>query len=389
MRKTKVTKRPAYTLHKPSGQGRVRLDGRDHYLGEYNTPDSITLYNEMVNEWLAKKPVDKFTMTVAVLCVRYMKHVDAYYRKDGKPTSEPNNIRIALRYLIAKKGTTVARAFGPLALQEVRSAMIKAGCVRTSINRMIGRVKRAFRWGVSQEYFPAEMLLGLDSVDGLLEDRSEAEESEPVCSVETNHVDAIKPFVTRQVWGMIQLQLLSAARPGEIRTMRTCDITRDGKVWEYRPQSHKMQHKKRERLIFLGPNAQTVLKDFLKLDRPDDYIFSPAEARAEYFAKRRENRKTPMTPSQRKRQRLTNPSKKPGTHYTDKSYGRAIAVACEKAGIEPWHPHQLRHTKATEIRSKFDLEAAQVVLGQKHASTTEIYAERDKNKARKVIRKVG
>lgn len=385
----KKLSRPSYTLHKPSGQGRVRLDGHDHYLGPYATAESLEQYHDLVNEWLADKSVDKFTMTVDVLCLKYLKHVDRYYLKDGKPTSEPKNIRVALKYLTTMKGTTIARALGPLALQEVRNAMIAAGCVRTSINRMISRVKRAFRWGVSQELLPPALLVGLDSLDGLQANRSEALESDPVAPVDLEFVMAIKPHVTRQVWGMVQLQLLSAARPGEIRIMRTCDITAEGEVWEYRPLSHKMQHKKRERLIFLGPKAQAILKEFLKPKNPEAYLFSPAEARAEFDAQRKAKRQTPMTPSQKARRPVANPAKKPGAFYTDKSYGRAIAVACAKAGIESWHPHQLRHAKATEIRAKYDLEAAQVVMGQKHASTAEIYAERDKNKARKVARRLG
>jgi hypothetical protein len=28
---------PAYTLHKPTNQARVRIDGHDHYLGEYGS----------------------------------------------------------------------------------------------------------------------------------------------------------------------------------------------------------------------------------------------------------------------------------------------------------------------------------------------------------------
>jgi hypothetical protein len=30
---------PAYSLHKPSGQARVRIEGRDHYLGPYDSPE--------------------------------------------------------------------------------------------------------------------------------------------------------------------------------------------------------------------------------------------------------------------------------------------------------------------------------------------------------------
>ncbi len=54
-----------------------------------------------------------------------------------------------------------------------------------------------------------------------------------------------------------------------------------------------------------------------------------------------------------------------------------------------WHPHQLRHTAATEIRRTFGLEAAQVALGHAAADVTQIYAERDLELARKVAAKLG
>ncbi len=36
---------PKYVLHKPSGQARVRLDGRDVYLGPHGSPASFEAYD--------------------------------------------------------------------------------------------------------------------------------------------------------------------------------------------------------------------------------------------------------------------------------------------------------------------------------------------------------
>ena len=54
-----------------------------------------------------------------------------------------------------------------------------------------------------------------------------------------------------------------------------------------------------------------------------------------------------------------------------------------------WHPNQIRHTVATEVRAKFGLEAAQVLLGHSRADVTQTYAERDMAKAPEVARKIG
>jgi integrase len=54
-----------------------------------------------------------------------------------------------------------------------------------------------------------------------------------------------------------------------------------------------------------------------------------------------------------------------------------------------WHPHQLRHTKATEIRKEAGLDAARAVLGHRSPQITEVYAELDTEKAMKVMAKLG
>jgi hypothetical protein len=47
----KILKKPAYTLHKPTGQARVRIGQRDYYLGEYGSPESRDQYDALIAEW--------------------------------------------------------------------------------------------------------------------------------------------------------------------------------------------------------------------------------------------------------------------------------------------------------------------------------------------------
>lgn len=54
-----------------------------------------------------------------------------------------------------------------------------------------------------------------------------------------------------------------------------------------------------------------------------------------------------------------------------------------------WHPHQLRHNAATYLRKEFGLDVARVILGHSSIAVTEIYAEQDEAKARRVIKKIG
>jgi len=54
-----------------------------------------------------------------------------------------------------------------------------------------------------------------------------------------------------------------------------------------------------------------------------------------------------------------------------------------------WHPHQLRHSRGTEVREGYGLDAAQAVLGHAEAKVTEIYAEVNLDRAIEVARLTG
>jgi hypothetical protein len=77
--------------------------------------------------------------------------------------------------------------------------------------------------------------------------------------------------------------------------MRAIDIDMTGMVWEYRPQTYKTEHHnqddapEQERVVFLGPKAQALLKPYLTLN-VSDYLFSPARAEELRNKQRRKKR---------------------------------------------------------------------------------------------------
>jgi integrase len=389
---------PVSRLHKPSGRARVRIDGHDIWLGRYGSPEAEAAYHRLIAEWLAsgRRPPDPHregkapsrSPTVAEVILAYWQFVQGYYVKHGRPTSEPKNIQLALRPVRQLYGATLARDFGPLALKAVRQKLIETGICRNEVNKRVGRIVRMFKWAVAEELVEPAVHQSLKAVPGLRQGRSEARESEPVKPVPDADVDAVRPFVSRQVWAMIEVQRLSGMRPGEVTIMRTGDIDRSGEVWEYVPATHKTEHHGRRRIVFLGPRAQAILSGWLRAD-PDAYLFSPVEALAERSAERRAARKTPMTPSQAARRPNARRKRPPRSHYSVISYSHAIRDACIKAGVPHWHPHQLRHNAATRLRKEYGLEGAQTTLGHRHARTSELYAERDEAKAREIMREVG
>src|SRR5262249_9273150 len=221
--------------------------------------------------------------------------------------------------------------------------------------------------------------------------RSDARESEPVKPVPEAFIDAVLPFVTATVRDMSELQRLTGMRPGEVVIIRALDLDMTGKVWLYRPGSeqahgtHKTAWRDHGRIIAIGPKAQEIIKPFLTTAL-DAFLFSPQASMEAVRAERRKNRKTPVRKEQARKRK---PRRQPGQRYQVSSYRQAVIKACHKAGVPEWHPHQLRHTKATEIRREAGLDAARAVLGHRSPAITEVYAEIDASKAAEIMERLG
>ena len=417
---------PKYRLHKGSGQALVQISGERIYLGKYDTEESKEKYRRLVAEYLAAGQSRKRTvagvsdqhsaLTANELILAFWRHAKQRYVKNGRPTSEIHSFRTALRPVRQLYGREPVTNFGPLALVACRQKLIEAGICRKRVNQHVGRIRAMFKWGVAREMVPEGVWRALCAVEGLR--YGEAIERPPVKSVSEERVAAVRPFVTPQIWAMINLQLWSACRPGEACLMRAIDINMQGPIWEYRPHSHKAEHHGKERVIYLGPHAQEIIRRWLRTDL-HAYLFSPKEGRAWCQAQRAKNRKTPKPKKERTPQRKLQPKRAPGERYTNHAYDHAITRACEVAFGMPaalrrmpkesdaderqrlgrlaaewrerhcWHPNQLRHTAATRIRAAYGIELARIILGHSSVTTSEIYAEIDREKAKEIMGKIG
>jgi len=388
----KTTRPPAYRLYKRTGQAVVTLNGRTHYLGPHGTKVSRDAYDRLIAEWLvngrwlpaASRNGD---LSVNELILAYWEYAEGYYRKDGMPTSEIACIRESVRPLKRLYGSQPTCDFGPLALKACRRAMVDSGSSRGVVNSRVGRIKRMFKWAAENELVEPSVYHGLQAVSGLRRGRSEARETEPIKPVPDEHVDAIRANVSRQVWAMIELQRITGMRSGEVVIMRGCDLETTGKLWLYRPASHKTEHHGHTRSVELGRRAQRVLRPFLKADL-EACLFSPADVVEEQKAEKRRRRQTKVQPSQKDRSKRK-PTRLPRDRYTPDSYRRAITRACDNAKVPSWHPHQLRHTFATRVRKEFGLEVTRVLLGHTSPAVTAVYAEADRTLAASVVAKIG
>jgi integrase len=230
--------------------------------------------------------------------------------------------------------------------------------------------------------------MAIKSVDGLRAGRSAAREGKKVKPVPVEQIEAIRPFMNSVPMAVIDLLLLTGARVGEITSMRTCDVDVSEEPWVFTPESHKTNYTGRKREIMLGQKAMSIVKEYLRPDEPAAYLFQPKDAERIRRVNMRANRKTPVQPSQIDRSKPA-PKRKPGERYEASSIRTSVQRACKKAGIPDFHPHQIRHTVATNLRKLKGIEVARIVLGHSSAFTTEIYAEADLAKVRDTMLELG
>jgi hypothetical protein len=405
---------PAYGLHKPSGLARVVIHGKQIYLGKYDSPESRKQYAELITEHLNNTisgqttPIQQGTvpnLSINELLVRYLRFANGYYTRDGVPTEEVRNLKDAMVPLRALYGFTAVGDFGPRSLKAIRQYMItNCNLSRGVVNARIDRIKRIFRWGVSEELVLPSIYEGLRAVAGLRRGRSEARETQPVAPVDDRWIEATLPFLPPQLRDMVRLQRVTGMRSGNLVTLKACEIDRSAVVWIYEPTHHKTEHHGKRLQILIGPHGQKILRPYLETRLPNEYIFSPQEVQQWRIAHRkgsRPARSTPIYPSELRRlenERLRRQSKlrkrPPRPRYDSRSYRRAIEYALRKAnkrGVEipAWFPLQIRKSRATEVRRRYGIEGAQLALGHAKANITEVYAERDMEFGKRIARKTG
>ena len=92
-------------------------------------------------------------MKIRELINRYLEHCDEYYQG----SNEAECIMYACRQLSEVYGDEDASTFGPKKLKDLRRLMVDGGkLTRSGINKRIDKIRRAWKWGVSEEYVPRD-----------------------------------------------------------------------------------------------------------------------------------------------------------------------------------------------------------------------------------------
>lgn len=356
---------PALTHLKDRGQGRVRFPGlADVYLGkcgewpanEANAPESILrAYRHEVAQWLLERAIvrperSSGPFSCADVASGYVKSL---FGRSSCPTAER-----ALRPVVDLFGRLPAGQFNAPRFVEVRAAHLSRGMAPRAVNDYMGKVRTAFRWAARPErgWCPAAVAVELSLVRPLID-----EDDVPVGPAPPADVEAVLPFLPLVCRAMLELQVLTGMRPGELVRMKPGDLDRGEPCWLYRPEVYKTRRSARVRAqggrkIWLGPRAQALLVPWL-------------EGKAD---------EAPVFPNRF------------GGFFGTPGYLMAIRRACKRAGVPRFVPRQVRHTALTAVEAAFgNLDYAQAVAGHSGPEMTRRYAKAQDNLAQEAMKRMG
>ena len=305
------------------------------------------------HKWMAKEevknPGGKIAMyTGAMLATAFGDDCKKTYRKNGKMTSYVGEVTLTMSALRDLYGNDPATSLGAPEIARIRDHMIDSKnqkgvafkLTRKTVNGRLAIIKQAFAWARERELITQNALVDIQCVKALAFGRTTARESRSVRPVSVAAVNATLAVCTRVIRSMIEVHLFTGMRPGELVAMKPGLIDRVTEVWIYRvpAEVYKMSHKEKapKREVYLGPQVQAILAQFMVGRNDDAYIFSPFESELERRAERNAKRKTPPTYGNKCESKVTGTFVrarfKKGSGYSTASYRRAINPTTLSAG---------------------------------------------------------
>lgn len=367
---------PKYRKHSLRDIAFVEWRGQRHYFsGPHNSAISREAYRRFIVQVVAAAPPTESPsptgLTVAGLVTAFLDHAAERYGR--KTRGEYANCKHALRPLLRSKyGPTLAAEFGPKKLKAWRGELVTKHS-RKYINAQVNKIRRAFKWAVSEELVPITTLQSLETVTGLYAGESEARETVERRPVDWKHVEPVLQELSPMVADMLRVQWLTAVRSDSLcrAAPEQFDLKAERGLWLWRPR-HKTENRGRELIVPIGPQCQAILRPYMEGRAPDAPLFDPRSLRS---------------------------NRRYGARYKTSSYYRAVVRAIKrvndkrkKAGkqpIENWFPHLVRHSKGQAVREDYGIEGTQAHLGHDTVDASQIYSSRRLKLAKRIARKTG
>lgn len=373
-----------------SGQARVTLNGKVHYLGPFGSPEAHQRYAELVQHWLdaGRQPLQQpphagqVVLTVRDAFARYREWILATgrYVKNGQPTSQRKLIDQVLDAFEAFAGAFRANQLRESLLVQWRDRLEQnPRLTRRGVNRKVSLLLGVLKWARARGLITRETWADCSALEPLKrgECGSRPERGRERRAVTPDEVDKVAAACScRHVAAMLRVQAMIGCRPGEICAMRWMDIDRTPVVvngvamWTYRvaQSTAKTAHHGKTIRYPVPPPAQRILEEFQA--PPAALIFSPSQSMAE-----------------RGRARKTAPAFAPG--WNIRTYRNAVERACQQAGVPYFCPHEIRHGAITRAAETHGVLAAQRLANHTSAATTARYLHPDDLAAYRVAAGIG
>lgn len=351
--------------HHASGLERVRIDGREIYLGPIGSQEAKANYADLVGKLAAREPVEppkkqrKGGLTVAEVIERHQ--ADAQARYDPKGREAKQFLYAVDPILDSPLAALPAARFDCARLEEARELMLKRGWSRKVINRRVVRLRTLWRWAERKGLVPPGSWSALRTLESLAANDRRARSTPPKYVPPWGDFARACRHANTVIRDMMLIQLFGGMRCQDVRSMKAGEIDRTAEDWVYRPATHKNAWRGHVREVVLGPRARAVLHKHLEGKRPCDHVF----------------------PSGWTRQGASR-------SYRDDAYPRAVARACERAGVTPFAPSALRHLARVRATRAGSLDHARAMLGHATVDMSAQYAAGvDLKMATEIARKVG
>ncbi len=319
-------------------------------MGEYGTPESQKAYDQAISAWLSNgrkfEPKLESAFKIKDLVDLYIKRCEKTYKPTTRKRASSTDVALSAgKYWSEFQGLTACNDYSVSDFKRFRDHLIEQSLSKRTIKSYLSYTKRMLEFGFDLEKVKPETLHHIKLVKissyGVNSGRA-TEKVKPIPLVDFElALTKMKPNIA----AFFRLLILTCAKSGELLQLDMSEIDKSRDVWRWSPKQHKNSHRNHNRTILFGPKSQEILS---------------AISNAKPFI----------------------------SHQS--VWGERMRNACKKAGIPHYHPHQIRHTAATEIAKRFGFEVASIVLGHRFGSpTTAIYVETDMSRAEDAIRQYG
>lgn len=372
--------------------GRVVLAGEHLYTkADWGTnpdqasPECIAEYLQILEDWelrdrkpraVSRSPNQPTTMgALADVWVAHLQSLGRY-KHNGQETSTWAYIRSSVQTFKKSFGTVPIGLFSRSHMVRYRDEQeaLVAACKHLphNANRKIRKLREFIAWCVQRDQLRYVLGTVCDNLPIVKHHHHQdviAVRSHRKRAVSWEDVNRLAEASNEVYADMFRVHRTIGCRPGELCAMHVEEITvlQDG-WWTWSPKSHKTQHRGGKLTYWLNADAQKLLEPWVAKARGGrGWVFNYKETGCAGNRKYQTSCKD-----------LSGP-------ISLAAYRRSIIVGCEKAGVELFTPHELRHAVASERANdpRLSLSAAGRSLGHSSISSLQSYVHPDEDEIRR------